>query len=61
MSIELMMLSNHLNLCCPLFVLLSIFANIRVFSHESALQVAKISELQLQHQFFQCIFRIDFL
>ena len=37
MSIELMMLSNHLNLCCPLFVLLSIFANIRVFFNESVL------------------------
>ena len=61
MSIESMASSNHLILCCPILFLLSIFANIRVFSHESALQVAKISELQLQHQFFQCIFRIDFL
>ena len=31
-SIQLMMLSNHLILCCPLFPLLSIFPSIRVFS-----------------------------
>ena len=36
MSIELMMLSNHLILCCPLLLLPSIFTGIRVFSHESA-------------------------
>ena len=39
MSIELVMLSNHLILCCPLLLLLSIFPRIRVFSHESALQI----------------------
>ena len=33
MSIESMMLSNHLILCCPL-LLLSIFPSIRVFSNE---------------------------
>ena len=37
MSIELMMPSNHLILCHPLFFLPSIFPNIRVFSNESAL------------------------
>ena len=37
-SIELVMLSNHLILCCPL-LLLSIFPSIRVFSSELALQV----------------------
>ena len=37
MSIELVMPSNHLILCCPLFLLLSIFPSIRVFSNESAL------------------------
>ena len=31
------MLSNHLILCCPLLLLLSIFPSIRVFSNESAL------------------------
>ena len=35
MSIELVMLSNHLILCCPL-LLPSIFPSIRVFSNESA-------------------------
>ena len=36
MSIESIMLSNHLILCCPL-LLPSIFPSIRVFSNESAL------------------------
>ena len=35
MSIELMMSSNHLALCCPLLLLPSIFPSIRVFSNES--------------------------
>ena len=35
MSIELVMPSNHLILCCPLLLLLSIFPSIRVFSNES--------------------------
>ena len=37
MSIELVMPSNHLILCCPLLFLPSIFPSIRVFSDESAL------------------------
>ena len=37
MSIELVMLSNHLNLCHPLLLLPSIFPSIRVFSNESVL------------------------
>ena len=36
-SIESMMPSNHLILCCPLFLLPSIFPSIRVFSNESVL------------------------
>ena len=36
MSIELVMPSNHLVLCHPLFLLPSIFPSIRVFSSESA-------------------------
>ena len=36
-SIELMMPSNHLILCRPLFLLPSIFPSIRVFSGESVL------------------------
>jgi len=37
MSIELVMPSIHLILCCPLLLLPSIFPSIRVFSNESAL------------------------
>ena len=37
MSIELVMPSNHLTLCCPLFFQPSIFPSSRVFSNESAL------------------------
>ena len=37
MSIESVMSSNHLILCCPLFLLPSIFPSIWVFSNESAL------------------------
>ena len=36
-SIELMMPSKHLILCCPLLLLPSIFPSITVFSNESAL------------------------
>ena len=39
MSIESVMPSNHLILCHPLFLLPSIFQNIRVFSNESALHI----------------------
>ena len=39
MSIELVMLYHHLNLCCPLILLASIFPSIRVFSKESALHI----------------------
>ena len=37
MSIELVIPSNHLILCCPLLLLPSIFPRIRVFSNESVL------------------------
>ena len=37
MSIESVVLSNHLILCHPLILLPSVFASIRVFSNESAL------------------------
>ena len=36
---ESVMPSNHLFLCCPLFLLPSIFLSIRVFSNESALHI----------------------
>ena len=39
MSIESMMLSNHLILCCPLLLLPPIPPSIRVFSNESALHI----------------------
>ena len=51
MSIELVMPSIHL----ILLLLTSIFPSIRIFSNEvsSLHQVAKVLELQLQHQSFQ--------
>ena len=39
MSIELVMPSSHLILCCPLLLLPSIFPSIRVISNESALHI----------------------
>ena len=39
MSIESVMPSSHLILCCPLLLLPSIFPRIRVFSNESALHI----------------------
>ena len=60
MSIELVVPSNHLLLCCPL-LLRSIFPSIfpRVFKWVSSLhQVAKV--LELQHPSFKQIFRVDF-
>ena len=65
MSIESVMPSNHLILCCPLLLLDSIFPSIRIFSNESALCIRwpKYSggqSIQLQHQSFQWIFRTDF-
>ena len=38
-SIELVMPSNHLTLCRPLLLLLSIFPRIRAFSNESVLHI----------------------
>ena len=39
MSIESLMLSNHLTLCHPLLLLPSVFPSIRVFSNESVLRI----------------------
>ena len=63
MSNEWVMLSNHLILCFPLLLLRSIFPGIRVFSNELAFPIRwpKALELQLQHQSFQWVFRVDFL
>ena len=54
-SVESVMPSNHLVLCCPLLCLASIFPSLRVFSNKLTLsnQVAKVLELQLQCQSFQ--------
>ena len=61
MSAELLMLSNILILFFLLFLLPSVFLSIRVFFQwvSSSHQVAKVLELQLQHQSFQWIFRVD--
>ena len=40
MSIESVMPSNHLILCCPLLLLPSIFPSIRVFPNESILHIS---------------------
>ena len=64
MSIESVMLSNHLIICCLLLLLPSIFPSITVFQWvSSSYQVARVLELQLQHQHqsFQWIFRNNFL
>ena len=69
LSVELVMLSNHLILCGPLLLLPLIFPSIYVFSNKSALhQVAKVSELQLQIRYSSeyssselISFRIDWL
>ena len=39
MSIDSVMLSNHLILCCPFLLLPSVFPSIRVFSNELALPI----------------------
>ena len=39
MSIEFLMPSNHLILCCPLLLLPSIFPSTRVFSNKSVLRI----------------------
>ena len=59
-SIESTMLSNHLILCLSLLLLSSQHQGLfqRVGSSQ---QVAKVLELQLQHQSFQWIFSTDFL
>ena len=62
-SIELMILSNNLILCSPFsFLPSSLFQHQSLFQWVSFLhEVAKLLELQLQHQSLQWIFRVDFL
>ena len=59
MSIESVMPPNQLILCHLFLLLPSVFPSIRVFSNESYLIRWPIS-LELWHQSFQCIFRVDF-
>ena len=63
MSVESVMLSNHLILSSPLLLLPSIFPSITVlFQWVSSLhQVAKVLEFGFQHQCLQWIFRVDLL
>ena len=61
MSIESVMLSNHLILYHSPLLLPSIFISIRVFSNELTASCAQILELQFQHQSPQWRFSVDFL
>ena len=60
---QLVMASNHLLLCHPLFLLPSIFPSISVFSNESVLHIRwpKYWDFKLQHLSFQWLFRTTFL
>ena len=61
MSVELVMLSNHLILCPPSPLSFNLSQPQGLFQWvSSSHQVAKVLELQLQHQSFQWIFRTDF-
>ena len=62
-SIESVMPSSHLILCCPLLLLPPIPPSIRVFSNESTLGMRwpKYWSFQLQHQSFQWTPRTDLL
>ena len=59
MSVQLVMPSNHFILCCPLLLLPSSQHQGLFQRLCSSHQVAKV--LELQHQCFQWLFRVDFL
>ena len=64
MSIESVMTSSHLILCCPLLLLLSIFPSIRVFSSESVLHIRWLKNWSLSispsNEYWRLVFfRID--
>ena len=68
MSLESVMPSNHLVLCCPLLLQPSIFPSIRVFTNESALHIRWLNywsfsfSLHLSNEYSGLIsFRIDWL
>ena len=62
LSTKSVMPSNHLILCQPLLLLLSIFPSIRIFSKvSSSHQVAKVLELQHQSFQIQCLFPLGLI
>ena len=67
MSIESVIPSNHLILCCPLLLLRSIFPSIRVFSNESVICIrsqsleASASASVLPMNIQDISFRVDWL
>ena len=62
MPIVLVMPSDHFILCHPLLLPPSIFRSIRVFLDESVVRISWPNiRAQPQHQYFQRIFKTDFL
>ena len=60
MSIDSVVLSNHLIICCPSPFAFSLSQHQCLFQCVGSWhQVAKVLELQLQHQSFKWIFRVD--
>ena len=51
MSIESVMSSNHIILCCPLCLLPSVFPSIRTFPSKSVLQCSAFFMVQLSHPY----------
>ena len=60
MSIQSVMPSNHLILCCPLLFLFSIFPSIRIFSSESGLHIRWPNIVVSTSTSVLPIFRTDF-
>ena len=63
-SIESIMLSKHLILCCPLLLLLSVFHRIRVFSKESfftsgGLSIGASASASVLPVNIQCLFPLE--
>ena len=59
MSIESVMPSNHLILCCPLLLSPSIFPSIRVFSNESVLHIRQPKDWSFSFSISLISFRMD--
>ena len=60
LSIQSVMPSNHLILCCPLLFLFSIFPSIRIFSSESGLHIRRPNIVVSTSTSVLPIFRTDF-